>query len=142
MIRGVIMLCPAQTNLSYNAVDPGVTRQLIDLLPSAADLSLNYVASPRSSDRLKAAVGLKPGHHNSLSIQSSVMMSPPCFPCSQASSRSKSRLGDVSDVDDKSSNNVADPRRTLGRMDNQAQHREVNPSADRGHSIGDYTASA
>ena len=51
VIRGVLMLGPAQTNLSSNAVGLGVISQLIDLLPEAADLSPVDAASSRSSDR-------------------------------------------------------------------------------------------
>ena len=53
------------------------------------------------------------------------MMSPPCGPCSQASSLSKPRLGDVLDVDVKVSTIVADLRQTLRLVDHQDQQRKV-----------------
>ena len=117
-----------QTNLSTSAVGPGVTSQPIDLLPGADDLSLGDVASSSSSDRLEAAVGLQrlqPGHQGSLSIASSGMMPPHCAPCSQASSPSRSRFVDVSDVDGESSTIIANLRRTLRSIDHQSQQREV-----------------
>ena len=122
------MLFPSHTKLFSYALGPGVTSQPIDLLPGADDLSLGDVASSSSSDRLEAAVGLQrlqPGHQGSLSIASSGMMPPHCAPCSQASSPSRSRFVDVSDVDVESSTIIANLRRTLRSIDHQSQQREV-----------------
>ena len=69
------------------------------------------------------------------------MVPPHCGPCMQASSPSRIRFGDVSDADYQSSTIVADLRRTLRRMDYQAQQRGT-PGADFGHAIGDATAAA
>ena len=67
-----------------------------------------------------------PDHRRFLSIESSGMTSTHCAHYSQASSPSRSRLGDCSNVDSINSTIVANLLLMLRRMDHQSQQIEIN----------------
>lgn len=107
---------PTSDHRYFSAVDAGIASQLTDLLSSNADKVAVDIASSNISDRLDATVDLqrlRPDLHDFTPSESP--RKAPLLPgsCLTASSLTKSRSRDDSDVGVEGSRVVDDLRRTL-----------------------------